>query len=97
MESKRTIYLLIVLIIIISFSLNCGRETVQEKPLTCKDVKSIKIGMTPDQVEALLGPPSKKDLKMGVAHYLYQIEGGIWIIKIQDGKVTESTNLSGNC
>lgn len=76
-------------------------EMQQEKPrenLSCNDFKSIKIGMTLDQVRAILGPPWKQDLKPDAGYWTYSSsEAGNWIIKFKDGKVIDSTSLGMGC
>jgi len=96
MNYKNVLWLILIINLLLCTNY-CSKEAVQEHPITCDQVKSVKLGMTPAQVEALLGPPFKKDFKRGVVHYLYNTTTGIWIIKIQEGKVVDSANLSSNC
>ena len=77
----------------------CGGAK-QDKPredITCEELKSIKSGMTPDQVQAILGPPGGQDIKVGVVHWTYFTPNGTWIIKFREGKVVDSTSLMGSC
>jgi len=86
-------------IILICFFVFCGskKEEQIKKDLTCNDFKSIKIGMTLDQVKTILGQPMKQDLKPDAGYWTYTSPAGTWIIKFQNGKVVDSTSLGMGC
>lgn len=92
------VIILILLCSLIFFFAFCKSQQQQREDLTCNDLKSIKIGMTLDQVRAILGPPLKQDLKPDAGYWIYSSsETGNWIIKFRDGKVVDKTSLGMNC
>ncbi len=92
----RRIVLLLILICFFAFCESKKEEQIKED-LTCNDFKSIKIGMTLNQVKTILGSPMKQDLKPDAGYWTYTSPVGTWIIKFKDGKVVDSTSLGMSC
>ena len=96
-KTKFIMLLLFFAVVLPLVMMSCAEQKKQRENITCDELKSIQVGMTPEQVQAIIGPPGGQDIKVGVVHWMYMTPSGTWIIKFREGKVVESTSLVGSC